>query len=331
MIAALMAGMLSENWSAERSRTGPRSSLSAWVGMKPPPKFGRDVHEHRGGRQRAVVDADRVVDRLDRRPGLAPAVGHDVELGLELLVALRRVAGAADVGEDLAGPVVDDAGRGVVDVVPAQAQDPVPSRWSGSCALAGPPRVVGVRRPRRRVDPLLGGLLHRPVERRGHLVAAGVHLRAVGRGVRAQDLGQLRRGPATRSAAPSSSPTPAGSRTTGSCLAASYSAAVCLVPVSGLCVFMRSSMWLRRMHDLGRRRDDEVERRCTRSSSATSSRADLVGVLHEVELGRRLRDGGEDRELGERQLARAPCRSSPWPPPSRRSCCCRRSSGSGRR
>ena len=39
MIVALMAGMLSENWSAERSRTGPRSSLSAWVGMKLPPKL----------------------------------------------------------------------------------------------------------------------------------------------------------------------------------------------------------------------------------------------------------------------------------------------------
>ena len=33
MSAALMAGMFSENWSAERSRTGPRSSLSALVGM----------------------------------------------------------------------------------------------------------------------------------------------------------------------------------------------------------------------------------------------------------------------------------------------------------
>ena len=39
MIVALMAGMLSENWSAERRRTGPRSSLSAWIGMKPPPKL----------------------------------------------------------------------------------------------------------------------------------------------------------------------------------------------------------------------------------------------------------------------------------------------------
>ncbi len=39
MMVALMAGMLSENWSALRRRTGPRSSLSAWVGVNPPPKF----------------------------------------------------------------------------------------------------------------------------------------------------------------------------------------------------------------------------------------------------------------------------------------------------
>ena len=39
MSVALMAGMFSENWSAERSRTGPRSFLSAWVGVKPRPKF----------------------------------------------------------------------------------------------------------------------------------------------------------------------------------------------------------------------------------------------------------------------------------------------------
>ena len=32
MIPALIAGMLSENWSALRSRTGPRSAPSAWVG-----------------------------------------------------------------------------------------------------------------------------------------------------------------------------------------------------------------------------------------------------------------------------------------------------------
>ncbi len=39
MIVALMAGMLSENWRADRTRTGPRSSLSAWVGVNPPPKL----------------------------------------------------------------------------------------------------------------------------------------------------------------------------------------------------------------------------------------------------------------------------------------------------
>ena len=111
MIVALMAGMLSENWSAERSRTGPRSSLSAWVGVKLLPKLVAT--------SMSIVEAVRVlssmpievVDRLDRRTRLAPAVGQDVELGLELLVALGRVAGAADVGEDLAGPVVDDRGR----------------------------------------------------------------------------------------------------------------------------------------------------------------------------------------------------------------------------
>ena len=34
MKPALMAGTLSENWRAERSRTGPRSRPSAWVGLK---------------------------------------------------------------------------------------------------------------------------------------------------------------------------------------------------------------------------------------------------------------------------------------------------------
>ena len=56
---------------------------------EPPAEVGHDVHEHRRRGHRPVVDADRVVDRLDRRSGLAPAVGQDVELGLEL-----RVAGA---------------------------------------------------------------------------------------------------------------------------------------------------------------------------------------------------------------------------------------------
>ena len=39
MIVALIAGMFSENCRALRSRTGPRSSLSAWVGVKPRPKL----------------------------------------------------------------------------------------------------------------------------------------------------------------------------------------------------------------------------------------------------------------------------------------------------
>ena len=39
MMVALIAGTFSENCRALRRRTGPRSSLSAWVGTKPLPKF----------------------------------------------------------------------------------------------------------------------------------------------------------------------------------------------------------------------------------------------------------------------------------------------------
>src|SRR4029079_1776090 len=69
-----------------------------------------DVHEQRRGGHASVLDADRVVDRLDRRPRLAPAVGENVELRLELAVPGRRVARRTGIREDLAGPVVDDGG-----------------------------------------------------------------------------------------------------------------------------------------------------------------------------------------------------------------------------
>ena len=153
MIVALMAGMLSENWSAERSRTGPRSSLSAWVGMKPPPKLVVTSMNIVAAVSVLSSMPISVVDRLDRRPGLAPAVGQDVELGLELLVALGRVAGRADVGQDLAGPVVDDRGRGVVDVVAAQAEDPRSRPGRDLAAGEDRRRVLGIRARGRRRRP----------------------------------------------------------------------------------------------------------------------------------------------------------------------------------
>ncbi len=190
-MAALMAGMLSENWIA--SRTPDRAALEL-VGLgrdEAATEVRGDVHEHGGGGQRLVIDADQVVDRLDGRSRLAPAVGQDVELGLELLVALGRVARRADIGEDLAGAVVHHRACGVVDVVAAQAEDPRASLGRDLAAGEDRRRVLRVGRSRCDVDPLLGGLLHVVVERGDDPVPAGVHLRAVGRVVRAEHLGQV--------------------------------------------------------------------------------------------------------------------------------------------
>ena len=149
------------------------------------PEVREDVHEHRGGGHGLVVDADRVVDRLDRRSGLAPAIGEHVELRLEALRTLGGVAGASGVGQDLAGPVIHHRRGRVVDPFAAQREDPrvivgrdllaFEERTGGSHAL-------GVRGAAGRVDPLLGLALHLPVERRDDLVATGVdQLAVVGR------------------------------------------------------------------------------------------------------------------------------------------------------
>ena len=153
-------------------------------------EVGGDVHEHRRRRQGLVIDADGVVDRLDRRAGLAPAVGKDVELGLELLAALGRVARRTHVGEDLTGPVVDHAGRCVVDVVTAQAEDPGACRSGDLAAGQDRRRVLGVRCPGGDVDPLLGDLLELQVDRGDDLVAAVVHVRAVDRAVGTEHLAE---------------------------------------------------------------------------------------------------------------------------------------------
>ena len=204
MIPALIEGMFSENWSAERSRTGPRSSLSAWVGDEAPPEVGHDVHEHRRRGHRPVVDPDRVVDRLDRRSGLAPAVGQDVELGLERRVAGAGVAGRADVGEDLAGPVVDHGRRAVVDVLALEVLEPAAVGLRDLQVLEVALGALEVGRPGRGVDPLLGRALHRHVERRRDVVAAGVDLLARRRrSVRAEDRRRAGCGPARRTGAPS--------------------------------------------------------------------------------------------------------------------------------
>ena len=176
------------------------------------------------------------------------------------------------------------AGRGVVDVVAAQAEDPVPLASRDLLRAQDGARVLGVRGAGRGVDPLLGDLLHLPVERRGDAVAAGVDFAAVVGGVGAQDVGErvadlpheVRRLPVRRHD---------GVSTTGSDFAASYSAAVCVRPVSGLRVFISSRTWLRRwtISDVSGTTSWNSGHS---SPSSTLLEADLLGVLHEVELGR---------------------------------------------
>ena len=80
---ARMAGMLSEYWSALRTRTGPRSSWSASRGAQSSRavELGRDVEQEAArASARLRVEGGRVEDRLERRARLAGAVAGRVVL-----------------------------------------------------------------------------------------------------------------------------------------------------------------------------------------------------------------------------------------------------------
>ena len=166
-------------------------------------EVGRDVHQHVAGGERAVVDADGVVERLERRTRLAEALGHDVVLRLELRVVRRRVVvRRADVGHDLAGLVVHRDERPVADVLVLEVAHPGGVLVEAEPARE-PLRVAVVRGDGRRLDPLLGDLLETPVEGRGDAEAAFLERRA-GRRVGSADLPrELLPGRPTRSAVPS--------------------------------------------------------------------------------------------------------------------------------
>ena len=101
-------------------------------------EVGDDVHEHRRRRDALVRDARGVDDRLERRARLAPAVGEDVEPGLELLRRLLGVrVGRPDVGDEVARLVVHRHERAVVEVLGC-AGCPSSARTGGRapCAVA---------------------------------------------------------------------------------------------------------------------------------------------------------------------------------------------------
>ena len=89
-------------------------------------EVGGHVHEHRGRRERALVDAGGIGERLEGRARLTPARREDVELRLHLAADLAAlvVVGRADVGDDLAALVVEGREGTVPDVLAAQPLHP---------------------------------------------------------------------------------------------------------------------------------------------------------------------------------------------------------------
>ena len=208
MAIVLTAGMLSENWSALRTRTGPRSRLSASLGRIAATEVGADVHQHRARGDRLVVDADRVVERLERRTGLAIALADDVVLRLEVVLVRRAVVVArcrrrrrARRSGSRARPARRCGG-------PCSCRLAIHgSSFLNPSALAAAVMVLRVRDDRRGRDPLLGDLLEVDVEGRGDPQAA-VFESVARRRRRRTACWRARHARPTRSAARSSAASP---------------------------------------------------------------------------------------------------------------------------
>ena len=118
----------------------------ALAGLAVLAELGGDVEQDGARRQALLVERRRVQDRLPGRARLPVAVRDHVELGVELRAreVVARVAGAADVGDDVAGPVVDGDERAVVDVLVAEPVDP--ALVGGADLESLEPRLVGAIR-----------------------------------------------------------------------------------------------------------------------------------------------------------------------------------------
>ncbi len=123
-----MAGMLSEYWSALRTSTGPRSSWSASRGAQSSRALNSVVtsSSRLPGVSRFESNALAYRIGLNAEPGWrapSPAASNFGE-NFRLVMRVAVVAGAAGVGEDVAGLVVERDQGAVVEVLAAQAADP---------------------------------------------------------------------------------------------------------------------------------------------------------------------------------------------------------------
>jgi len=153
-------------------------------------ELGRDIEEHAAGSESLRIESACVEDGLPGRARLARPISGRVVFGLELRAGevLAVIACAADVGQDVAGAVVERDERRVMEVLATERVDP------RSVAGPDPQASEQVRRcPRLEVrcdhgcrEPFLRELLGPPVERRDHRVAASLD-----RGIRSQDRLEL--------------------------------------------------------------------------------------------------------------------------------------------
>ena len=171
--------MLSDCWSASRTRTGPRSRAVGIARRPPLPgvELGRDVQQQGSRGDRLRLEPGPVEDRLPRRARLPVAVARRVVLRFESLrcQVVALVAGAPEVGEHVARPVVDRDERGIVDILAAQRPDPAALAARDLELLQQPlaRAPLEVRCDDCGSDPALRQPLRPPVERRGHAVAGG--------------------------------------------------------------------------------------------------------------------------------------------------------------
>ena len=220
-------------------------------------------------------------------------------------MALRRVVvGAADVGDELAGLVVEGDHRPVVDVLAAEV--PHPLGVGELERLRQRRRVLAVRHDGRRLDPFLGDRLEPDVERGRDRQAALLEGRA-GRPPRRTACRRAPAGPPRRSGARPSGGVTCGARTTTSFFASSSCCGRVLVAGDRRPAARRGAPGSGSGAGRSPRSDRRRAATCPDAQvSSVSSRADRVAlrrrVLREVVVRGRLRQPGEDRRLGRGEL-----------------------------